>query len=258
MGERLAGKVAVITGGGNGIGRACAVRFAEEGADILVADIQEDPGAETVGLVKETGREALFVRVDAQSQTDNETMAATAIERFGKIDVLVNNAGRGFSRLPSQITDEDIDDMMLVNVKSVMYGVQAVLPHFIERGSGHVINISSMLGRIPYAVIRSAYCGAKFFLDALTITFRAEVQQTHPKIQFSLVSPGVVRTDFGLNALHGGPDSRTLPDSQGVEEVAQVIARVIETREPDVYTRRGAAHRVASYYASLGADPILQ
>jgi short-subunit dehydrogenase len=106
-------------------------------------------------------------------------------------------------------------------------------------------------------VVRSAYCGAKFFLDALTITFRAEVQATHPNIQFSLVSPGVVRTDFGLNARHGGADSRNLPDSQDADEVARVIARVIETREPDVYTRKGSAHRVAAYYASLGKDPDL-
>jgi NAD(P)-dependent dehydrogenase (short-subunit alcohol dehydrogenase family) len=105
------------------------------------------------------------------------------------------------------------------------------------------------------AVIRSAYCGAKHFLNALTATFRAEVQATHPGIQFSLVSPGVVRTDFGLNALHGGPDSRQLPDSQSAEEVAAVIAAVIDSRAPDVYTRKGAQARIAAYYAALGADP---
>ena len=104
-------------------------------------------------------------------------------------------------------------------------------------------------------MIRSAYCGAKHFLNALTATFRAEVQQTHPGIQFSLVSPGVVRTDFGLNARHGGADSRQLPDSQSAEEVAAVIAQVIESREPDVYTRKGAQDRIASYYGSLGKDP---
>jgi NAD(P)-dependent dehydrogenase (short-subunit alcohol dehydrogenase family) len=118
-----------------------------------------------------------------------------------------------------------------------------------------VINVSSMLGRIPFAVIRSAYSGAKHFLNALTAMFRMEIQQKHPGIQFSIVSPGVVRTDFGLNALHGGPDSRELPDSQTAEEVAAVIAGVIESRRPDVYTRGGARDRVVGYYASLGADP---
>ena len=75
-----------------------------------------------------------------------------------------------------------------------------------------------------------------------------------PAIQFSLVSPGVVRTEFGLNALHGGADSRELPDSQSAEEVAAVIAAVVLSREPDVYTRKGARDRIAGYYASVGVD----
>jgi NADP-dependent 3-hydroxy acid dehydrogenase YdfG len=133
--------------------------------------------------------------------------------------------------------------------------MQEVLPHFKSRNDGHVINISSMLGRIPFAIVRSAYNGTKHYLNALTANFRTEVQQTHPGIQFSIVSPGVVRTDFGLNARHGGPDSRSFPDSQSAEEVAQVIAGVIESRAPDVYTRQGARDRVVAYYASLGVDP---
>ena len=92
-------------------------------------------------------------------------------------------------------------------------------------------------------------------MNALTATFRDEVQQTHPGIQFSIVSPGVVATDFGLNAMHGGPDSRDLPAAQPAEDVAAVIARVVETRQPDVYTRRGAQEMIARYYATVGADP---
>jgi NADP-dependent 3-hydroxy acid dehydrogenase YdfG len=121
------------------------------------------------------------------------------------------NVGQGISRPPSQLTDEDIDEMMRVNVKSALYGMQEVLPHFKARGQGHVINVSSMLGRIPFATIRSAYCGAKHFLNALTAMFRDEIQKTHPGIQFSLVSPPAVSTEFGLNARHGGTDSRALP-----------------------------------------------
>ena len=91
-------------------------------------------------------------------------------------------------------------------------------------------------------------------LVSLQQTLPEQWQQTHPGIQFSLVSPPVVRTDFGLNALHGGPDSRQLPDSQSAEEVAAVLAAVIESRRPDVYTRQGARERVAGYYASVGED----
>ena len=133
--------------------------------------------------------------------------------------------------------------------------MQEILPHFRERGTGHIVNVSSMLGRMPLATIRSAYVGAKHFLNALTATFRAEIAETHPGIEVSLVSPGVVRTDFGLNALHGGVDSRALPDSQSAEEVARVIADSIERRVPDAYTFPGAKARVAGYYASVGEDP---
>jgi short-subunit dehydrogenase len=157
--------------------------------------------------------------------------------------------------LPSELTDDDIDYIVRVNVKSALYGMQEVLPHFRERGDGQIINVSSMLGRIPFAVFRSAYNGAKHFLDALTANFRMEHAETHPGIVFTLVSPGVVRTEFGKNAMHGGPDSRELPYSQSAEEVAEVIADVIDSRRNDVYTRAGSRDRVVEYYSTIGEDP---
>jgi short-subunit dehydrogenase len=182
-------------------------------------------------------------------------VVSEVIARLGRIDVWVNNAGQGITRMPSQLTDEDVDAMMRINVKSALYGIQEVLPHFRERGRGHVINVSSMLGRVPYALFRSAYTGAKHFLNALTANIREEVHQTHPGIQFSVVSPPAVRTNFGLNAMHGGPDSRTLPNTQSAEEVADVIAAVIESRRPDVYTSPGSHKRVLAYFEQLGTDP---
>ncbi len=112
-----------------------------------------------------------------------------------------------------------------------------------------------MLGRIPFAVFRSACNGSKHFLNALTANFRTEVQETHPDIQMSLVSPGVVRTEFGKNALHGGVASRQLPYSQSAEEVGKVIADLIESRRPDVYTRDGSRERVIEYFSTMGEDP---
>ena len=182
-------------------------------------------------------------------------MVVEALAKFGHVDVWVNNVGQGISRQPTELTDADIDDVMRVNVKSALYGMQEILPHFKERNAGQVINVSSMLGRIPFAVIRSAYVAAKHFLNALTAMIRTEVQATHPGIQFTIVSPGVVRTDFGVNSLHGGPDSRQLPNSQSAEEVAAVIVNVIDSRKPDVYTRAGAQARIAEYYATVGVDP---
>ena len=92
-------------------------------------------------------------------------------------------------------------------------------------------------------------------MNALTANSVPRCRPTHPGIQFSIVSPRVVRTDFGLNAMHGGPDSRALPGSQSVEEVAAVIAGVIGSRRPDVYTRAGSREAVVGYYSSNGEDP---
>ncbi len=245
-------QVVVITGASSGIGAALAVELAERQDRVVLVARR----AEALAAVAEQcqGR-AHPVVADMTRRADVQRVVADAMTAFGRIDAWVNNVGQGITRAPSELTDEDIDEVMRVNVKSALYGMQAVLPHFKARGSGHIVNVSSMLGRIPFAIPRSAYCGAKHFLNALTATIREEVQATHPGIQFSLVSPGVVRTDFGLNARHGGPDSRTFPGSQSAEKVAQVIAAVLVTRAPDVYTRLGAQARVAEYYASVGSDP---
>jgi NADP-dependent 3-hydroxy acid dehydrogenase YdfG len=248
----LSEKVVVITGASTGIGAAAAKLLTSRGMSVvLVARTRETLEA----VAAECGRNALAVVGDMSEREAVRGVVDKALARFGHIDVWINNVGRGISRPPSELTDEDIDEVMRTNVKSALYGVQEVLPHFKSRNSGQVINISSMLGRMPLAVIRSAYCGSKHFLNALTAVLRDEIRQTHPGIQISLVSPGVVRTEFGLRALHGGPDNRQMPYSQSAEEVAEVIAWAIETRPADAYTRPGARERVASYYADLAVDP---
>ena len=244
-------KVVVITGASSGIGAALAQALASRGAAVVLVARRADV---LRGVADKCGDRALMVVADMTRRDDVQRVVREAIGRFEQIDVWVNNVGRGITRPPSQLTDEDLDEVMQVNVKSALYGMQEVLPHFKERGTGQIINVSSMLGRIPFAMSRSAYCGAKHFLNALTATFRAEVQQTHPDIQFSLVSPGVVRTEFGLNARHGGPDSRQLPDSQSAEEIAEVIVHVIGSRQADVYTRAGAHDRVVEYYKTVAVD----
>jgi len=252
MNSASSGKVVVITGASAGIGAAAARLLAQRGMSVALVARRRKELEQVAG---ECGPDALAIDADVTRREDVHRVARETIARFGRIDVWINNVGRGITRMPTQLTDDDLDDIMRVNVKSALYGMQEVLPHFQERGEGHVINISSQLGRVPYAPFRSAYIGAKHFLNALTATFRQEVQQSHPNIQFSIVSPPVVRTDFGVNALHGGPDSRTLPNSQSAEEVAAVIARVIDTRAPDMYTRAGAREQVTTYYASVGVDP---
>lgn len=240
------GQVIVITGASSGIGAALAELVAGRGARVVLV-ARRKPELEAVAA--RCGKDALVVVADVTVRAEVRRAVAEAIARFGQIDVWVNNAGRGISVVPTRLTDDDIHEMMQVNVMTAFYGMQEVLPHFQSRGTGHIINISSMLGRIPFALIRSAYSASKHYLNALTAMFRAEVRTTHPGIQFSLVSPPVVATDFGKNAVHGGPDSRSLPNAQSVGEVAAVIASVIETRKADVYTLPQGRKMVADYYA---------
>jgi NADP-dependent 3-hydroxy acid dehydrogenase YdfG len=247
----MSGQVVVITGASSGIGAALALRLARDGASVALVARR----AEALDAVRaQCGQATLAIAADMTVRADVQRAVAAAVAHFGHVDVWVNNVGQGITRMPTELTDDDIDEMMRVNVKSAVYGMQEVLPHFKERGRGHIINVSSMLGRVPAAVFRSAYNGAKHFLNAITANFRDEVRATHPDIQISLVSPGIVFTEFGLRARHGGPDSRQLPGGQTADEVADVIAGVIRTRRPDVYTRAGSRERVLDYYAAT-EDP---
>lgn len=251
----LDGKVVVITGASAGIGASLAELVARRGGRTVLLARREQALGE---VAARCGAEALPVVADVTRRVDLERALAAGIARFGHVDAWVNNAGRGISRPVSQLTDEDFDEMMLVNVKSVLWAMQCVLPHFRERGSGHIVNVSSMLGRVPFAPIRSAYSAAKHALNALSANLRMELRAEHPGIHVSVVSPGVVATEFGLSARHGGPDSRTLPGAQSAEEVAAVIAEVLERPRADVYTRPGAQQLVAAYYAAedMGAAEL--
>jgi len=128
-----------------------------------------------------------------------------------------------------------------------------MLPHFRARGAGHFVNVSSMLGRVPFAPVRSAYSASKHALNALTANLRMDLAATDPGIHVSLVLPGVVATDFGKNARHGGADSRGFPNAQPVGEVAEVIADLIAHPRAEVYTRPGMREQAAAYY---GAEDV--
>jgi NADP-dependent 3-hydroxy acid dehydrogenase YdfG len=237
----------VITGASGGIGAAVARLVADAGGRPVLAARREKELREAAAAC---GGEALEVVADMTRREDVQRILDAAIARFGHVDVWINNAGRGISRPVEELTDADFDEMMLVNVKSALYGMQAVLPHFRARGAGHIINISSMLGRMPFVAIRSAYSAAKHALNSLTANLRMDLRASHPGIHVTTVSPGVVATEFGIHALGGGLDSRQMPMAQPVEEVARVIVEVIERPSADVYTRPGFSERVAAYYAA--------
>lgn len=240
-------RVIVITGASAGIGAALAKQAHAAGArPVLVAR-----RAAALAEVSAACGGARAVVADMTKRAEVERVLADVLAHEGHVDVWVNNVGRGITRAPSELTDADLDEMMSVNVKSALYGMQAVLPHFKARGAGHVINVSSMLGRVPFALPRAAYSASKHFLNALTANFRAEVQATHPRIEVSVFSPGAVATDFGKNALHGGVDSRALPNAQGADEVAAVLVQLIREPKPDVYSRPEFKQAVVDYFARL-------
>ena len=243
----MSDKVVVITGASSGIGAAAAEELAKRGHTVVLVARRADRLAE---VATRCGERSQVVVADVSRRDAVKRVVTEALARWGRVDVWINNVGQGISRVPSELTDTDVDEVMAVNVKSALYGMQEILPHFKSRNSGHIINVSSMLGRMPTFLPRAAYSASKHFLNALTANFRTEIHGTHPGIQVSLVSPGVVATDFGLNAMHGGVDSRSIPGGQTSEQVAAVIAGVIESRKADVYTRPDGHEAVARYYAA--------
>ncbi|MGA2448865.1 MAG: SDR family oxidoreductase [Polyangiaceae bacterium] len=227
-------KVVVVTGASAGIGAELAKQLASKGANVVLAARRKE---ELDAVAKRIGEQAFVVVTDVTKRSDVERLAKAAIERFGRIDVWVNNAGRGISRSVADLTDEDLDAMWTVNMKSVVYGIQAVLPHFKAKNAGQIINISSGLSRVPLAPVRAAYGAVKAAVNMLTASLRVELKKTHPGIHVTLLLPGVVATEFGVNSMGVGiVDNRKLPGAQPVEEAVKAIVDVIESRKHEAYT----------------------
>jgi NADP-dependent 3-hydroxy acid dehydrogenase YdfG len=244
-------EVVVVTGASAGIGAALAREIARRGGSLVLAARRAEKLHEVAASLPAP---CVVVPADVTRRDDVARVLSTALQRFGGVDAWVNNAGRGISRFVAELTDDDIDAMIRDNVKSALYGMQAVLPHFKERRRGHLINVSSMLARSPYASFRSAYSAAKHALNSLSENLRMDLAKDFPDVRVTTVMPGVVATDFGANALGGGVDSRTLPGAQSSDEVASIIADVIATgRTGDVYTRPDAIERVVKYLRELAA-----
>lgn len=149
-------KVIVVTGASSGIGAALALLLSSKGNFVVLVARREKTLQEAV---VRCGPRAMGIVADVTKRSDVQRVINEALDRLKRIDVWVNNVGQGVTRPPSQLTDDDIDEMIRANVKSALYGMQEILPHFQSRNAGHVINVSSMLGRVPFALYRSAYKG---------------------------------------------------------------------------------------------------
>jgi NADP-dependent 3-hydroxy acid dehydrogenase YdfG len=237
MASSLSGYVVIITGASSGIGANLAKYAVKEGAKVVLAARSLEKLNEIVESCGGSAH-AIGVRCDVTKRDDHKALLSAAVEKFGKVDCWVNNAGVGMTKAAINLTDDDFDQMMLNNCKSVLYGMQTAVPYFKEKGKGHVINVSSLLGRMPMASVRSMYSASKAAMNSLTSNMRVDLQNEGFKdVQVSLFSPGVVATDFGLNAVGGGPDNRKMPGAQPVEEVSAALAHLMVTKEADVYSR---------------------
>src|SRR5437762_5451029 len=192
---RLAGKVAVVTGGGSGIGRGIVLALAQEGADIAIPDIQVINADKVAVEVKALGRKALAMKTDVTSSADVKAMVDRVRDVFGKIDVVVNNAGMAAPPgMPfMNNTEEDWDRAFAVNTKSVFLVCKAVTPYFLERKAGRIINIASIAGPLA-AVTMPAYSVAKQGVITFTRVVAKELAQH--RVTVNAICPGVLWTDF--------------------------------------------------------------
>lgn len=187
----LKGKVAIVTGARRGIGRGIALAFAKNGAKVVVSDLNEKDCQKVVDEIKNLGSYGLAVKCDVSSSKEVEAMIKTTVDKFGKIDILVNNAGIALMKPFKDMTEEDWDKVLSVNLKSVFLCSKAVLPELIKQGKGKVINIASIAGQIGFAQ-SSAYCASKAGIINLTRVMALELAQH--KINVNAIGPGVIKT----------------------------------------------------------------
>ncbi len=214
MAGRLQDKVAIVTGGANGIGRACCVRFAEEGADVVVADLDAAQGEETVRLVRAAGRDARFVRTDTTSEADCLAMVRAAVDAFGGVDVCVAAAGIGFGGYVSgkqwrregspadwHVTRQSLDhwrEVLDVNLTGVMLTDRAVARRMIDQGrGGSIINIASIYAKRAPAS-SSAYAVSKAGVWMLTKV--AALELVKDRIRVNAIGPGYIETHMTFAA----------------------------------------------------------
>jgi NAD(P)-dependent dehydrogenase (short-subunit alcohol dehydrogenase family) len=188
---KLENRVAIVTGGANGIGRAIGLALAKEGADVVVADIETEAADEVVKEIKTLGRKAIAMKVDVANVEETKQMAQAALKEFGKIDVMVNNAGVARGGLFHESTEEAWDYVLGVNLGGVRNCTRAVINHMIERRSGKIVNISSCAGMVGERGATS-YSAAKGGIIAFTMALAKEV--TSYGINVNCVSPGPIHT----------------------------------------------------------------
>ncbi|SHE10035.1 3-ketoacyl-(ACP) reductase [Chlamydia abortus] len=200
---RLKDKVCLITGSGSGIGQSTALLFAREGALVIVNDLDEEKGRETVKQIAEDGGEAIFLKADVTSPEEVKAMVAQGIAKWGRIDVLFNNAGISGVGALHEVEPENWDKVMSINIKGVYLPSKYVLPHMMERKEGSIINMSSCIAEIGLAR-RASYAATKGAVLALTKSM--QVDYAPYNIRVNALLPGTILTPFVENYLRTSYD----------------------------------------------------
>jgi cyclopentanol dehydrogenase len=195
---RLQGKVAIISGGARGMGAVEAKLFAKEGAKVVLGDVLEDLGKQVAREIEDSGGDAAFVKMDVRNKGDWDKAVDTAMKRFGKVNVLVNNAGI-FRRTPIEKTTEaDWDEIMDVNGKGVFLGCMAGIPAMLKSGGGSIINISSISGIVSLGT--PPYNASKGAVRIMTKTLAVEYAKKGMRV--NSIHPGVIDTDMMKGDTH--------------------------------------------------------
>ena len=199
---RVAGKVALISGGAGGIGAATAKLLAEEGAAVVIADLLEDEGRATEAMIAESGGKAMFVNLDVTSEDSWDNAVQAAVSSFGKLDILVNNAGVSLRFGVEQTSAQEWDAVMDVNVKGVFLGTKAAIPEMRKSGGGSIINISSIYGLVGSAT-SAAYHASKGAVRVFNKS--TAIQYAFENIRANSVHPGFVDSPM-TQAFHDNPE----------------------------------------------------
>jgi NAD(P)-dependent dehydrogenase (short-subunit alcohol dehydrogenase family) len=201
---RVEGKASIVTGSAAGIGRACAIALAREGAKVAVADVDEPGGAETVASIQENGGEAFFCRTDVSVMADMRELVRQAAERWGRLDVLVNNAGVAIPGSVTEMPEEDWDRVISVNLSGVWRGMHVAIPEMLKTGGGSVINTSSVQSAVGFRGW-AGYAASKGGINSLT--HQAAVEYAAQGIRVNAILPGTILTPMNERILATSPDA---------------------------------------------------